>query len=70
MITDTLTPDDIRVLVESIDEHSRRGNFERVFPTQSTRKYQKFFEAPRYYNLLLDVWIQKYYRMEHRGTLN
>ena len=31
-ILDTLTPDDIRVLVENEDEHHRRGNFHRLLP--------------------------------------
>jgi hypothetical protein len=28
----------------------------------------KYFETPRYYNLLLNEWIAKYNRMEERGT--
>lgn len=66
-ILDTLTPDDIRVLTESIDEDGRKGGFQRVFPTPTTYKYLKFFESARYYNLLLNQWVQRYNRMEQRG---
>ncbi|KAL4222570.1 Tubulin polyglutamylase ttll4 [Mactra antiquata] len=66
-ILDILTPDDIRHLTESIDEDGRKGGFQRVFPTPSTHKYLKYFETPRYYNLLLDQWVQRFNRMEQRG---
>jgi len=62
-----LTPDDIRVLIEFIGEDSRRGNFERVFPTTSSHKYHRYFEQQRYYNLLLDAWCRKYARAELQG---
>ncbi|CAF0838743.1 unnamed protein product [Rotaria sordida] len=66
-ILDVLTPDDIRILIETEDEYARRGSFERIFPTNQTRKYLKYFETPRYYNLLVHEWITKYNRMEERG---
>ncbi|XP_052248620.1 tubulin monoglutamylase TTLL4-like isoform X7 [Dreissena polymorpha] len=66
-ILDILTPDDVRFLTESIDEDSRKGGFQRVFPTPSTHKYLKYFETPRYYNLLLNQWVQRFNRMEQRG---
>ena len=66
-IFDTLTPDDIRMLTETVDEESRRGNMLRIFPAPNTVKYLRFLEVPRYYNLLLDQWVRKYYRMESRG---
>ena len=67
-IVEQLTPDDVRILVESLDEDSRRGNMQRVFPnTATSHKYLRFFEQPRYYNLLLDTWLQRYNRMEARG---
>lgn len=66
-ILDILTPDDIRFLTESIDEDGRKGGFQRVFPTPSTHRYLKYFETPRYYNLLLDQWVQRFNRMEQRG---
>ncbi|CAF0936843.1 unnamed protein product [Didymodactylos carnosus] len=66
-ILDMFTPDDIRLLTETEDEYARRGSFERIYPTHQTRKYLKYFETPRYYNLLLNEWITKYYRLEERG---
>jgi tubulin polyglutamylase TTLL4 len=59
-ITDVLTPDDLRILIETEDENVRRGNFIRVFPSVNSKKYLKFFETSRYYNLLLSEWILKY----------
>ena len=67
-ILDTLTPDDIRVLVESVDEYHRRGNFQRVFPSSQSYKYLAFCEQPRYYNLLLDVWVRQYPGSSPQGT--
>ena len=66
-ILDILTPDDVRILMESIDEDSRKGGFIRVFPTPTTKKYLRYFEQPRYYNILLDQWVARYNRMEQRG---
>ena len=68
-ILDTLTPEDVRFLVETVDEDSRRGNFERIFPSPTTHKYLRYFEFPRYSNLLLNAWYQKYNRMTHRSEL-
>ena len=66
-ILDVLTPDDIRILIESVDEHHRRGNFQCIFPSEISHKYLEFFEQPRYYNLLLDAWSQKYPGTDPRG---
>ncbi|KAM4731682.1 tubulin monoglutamylase TTLL4 isoform 1-T2 [Anableps anableps] len=59
-VLDILTSEDVRVLTESEDELNRRGEFERVFPSQSSSRYLRFFECPRYLNILLDQWEQKY----------
>jgi len=67
-ILETLTADDIRILVESIDEEQRRGSFTRVFPTPNSRKYLRYFEVPRYYNLLLDAWCRRYSRSDSRNA--
>ncbi|XP_029460881.1 tubulin polyglutamylase TTLL4 isoform X2 [Rhinatrema bivittatum] len=66
-ILETLTPDDVRILVETEDEFSRRGGFERVFPSSSTSRYLRFFEQPRYFNILTNQWEQKYYWNKQRG---
>ena len=68
-LLDVLTPNDVRVLAETLDEESRRGDFLRVFPSSYSHKYLRYFEQPRYANLLLDVWTQRYLRMEARGEL-
>jgi len=57
---DHLTPDDLRQLVLSEDELATSQRFTRIFPTENTHKYFKFLEKPRYYNLLLNAWEQRY----------
>ncbi|XP_040924828.1 tubulin polyglutamylase TTLL4 isoform X2 [Betta splendens] len=66
-VLDVLTPDDVRVLAESEDELSRRGEFERIFPSATSSRYQRFFECPRYLNILLDQWEQKYWSSRTKG---
>ncbi|XP_072197890.1 tubulin monoglutamylase TTLL4 isoform X2 [Excalfactoria chinensis] len=65
-VLDILTPDDVRVLVETEDEYSRRGQFERVFPTHISMRYLRFFEQPRYFNILVTQWELKYYLNKHK----
>lgn len=59
-ILNDLTQNDIRVLILAEDELSRSGQFKRVFPSSTSSKYLKYFDKPRYYNLLLDAWERKY----------
>ncbi|TFK03606.1 dachshund-like protein 1-like [Platysternon megacephalum] len=66
-VLDILTPDDVRVLVETEDEFARRGQFERVFPTRISMRYLRFFEQPRYFNILTAQWELKYYLNKPRG---
>ena len=63
-----MTPDDLRILIESEDENVRKGNFIRVFPTVNSKKYLKFFETPRYYNILLCEWLSKYRHSHDKGN--
>lgn len=67
---DVLTVNDIQMLVETEDEFSRRGRFQRIFPGgEETRKYIHYFEQPRYYNILLHMWELKYHNQKQRGIL-
>ncbi|XP_041329441.1 tubulin polyglutamylase TTLL4 [Pyrgilauda ruficollis] len=66
-VLDILTPDDVRILVETEDEYSRRGQFERVFPSHISMRYLHFFEQPRYFNILVTQWELKYYLNRHKG---
>ncbi|XP_071958532.1 tubulin monoglutamylase TTLL4-like [Antedon mediterranea] len=66
-VLDLLTPDDICMLIESEDEFSRRGSFQRIYPSPISAKYSRFFETTRYYNVLLEEWVNKYNRMPARG---
>lgn len=66
-ILDVLTPDDIRILTETIDENNRRGDFIRIFPSPSSQCYHVYFEQQRYYNVLLQAWCNKYQKMESIG---
>lgn len=65
---DVLTPDDVRVLVEMEDEFSRRGQFERIFPSRISSRYLRFFEQPRYFNILTTQWEQKYHGNKLKGV--
>lgn len=67
-ILDDLTADDIRVLIQSEDELARRGGFERVFPTESTRPLLELTVRPRYYNLLLAAWEECYGQEREKGV--
>ncbi|KAM4608469.1 tubulin monoglutamylase TTLL4 [Polymixia lowei] len=66
-VLDVLTPEDVRVLAESEDELSRRGQFERVLPSPTSSRYLRFFECPRYLNILLDQWEQCYWSNRTKG---
>ncbi|XP_055472503.1 tubulin monoglutamylase TTLL4 [Psammomys obesus] len=67
-VLDVLTPDDVRVLVEMEDEFSRRGQFERIFPSRFSSRYLRFFEQPRYFNILTTQWEQKYHGNKLKGV--
>ncbi|XP_069792027.1 tubulin monoglutamylase TTLL4 isoform X2 [Narcine bancroftii] len=66
-LLDILTPEDIQMLMESEDEYNRQGQFERIFPCLFSSRYLRFFEQPRYFNILLDLWEQKYGRSRQPG---
>ncbi|XP_059417631.1 tubulin monoglutamylase TTLL4-like isoform X2 [Carassius carassius] len=66
-VLDVLTPDDVHVLAETEDELSRKGDFERVFPSHASSRYLRFFEQPRYLNILLNQWEQKYWLNRSQG---
>uniref|UniRef100_A0A671KB08 Tubulin polyglutamylase TTLL4-like n=1 Tax=Sinocyclocheilus anshuiensis TaxID=1608454 RepID=A0A671KB08_9TELE len=66
-ILDVLTPVDVRVLAESEDELSRKGDFERVFPSHASSRYLRFFEQPRYLNIVLNQWEQTYWLNRSKG---
>ncbi|XP_059198261.1 tubulin polyglutamylase TTLL4 isoform X2 [Centropristis striata] len=66
-VLDVLTPEDVRVLAESEDEFSRLGQFERIFPSPASSRYLRFFECPRYLNLLLDQWEQRFSSSRTKG---
>ncbi|XP_046846125.1 tubulin monoglutamylase TTLL4-like [Xenia sp. Carnegie-2017] len=68
-ILDILTPEDIKILAETEDEYSRRGCFQRIFPSETSQKYLTFFDSPRYRNILLDEWTKKYLREGHRTAI-
>ncbi|XP_044072796.1 tubulin polyglutamylase TTLL4 isoform X3 [Siniperca chuatsi] len=66
-VLDVLTPEDVHVLAESEDELNRLGEFERVFPSPTSSRYLRFFECPRYLNILLDQWEQKHWNNRTKG---
>ena len=64
---DVITPDDLRILIETEDEYARRGNFIRIFPSSNSKNYMKYFEMQRYYNILVTEWVDKYRRNRDKG---
>ncbi|KAI1885015.1 hypothetical protein AGOR_G00215830 [Albula goreensis] len=66
-VLDILTPSDVRALTESEDELTRHGDFERVFPSATSSRYLRFFEQPRYLNILLSQWEEKYWNNRLKG---
>lgn len=62
-----LTSDDVRLLIEMEDEWDRRGRFTRIFPSPGTNRYLKYFDAPKYPNLLLDEWTSQYFYIRDSG---
>lgn len=68
-LLEELTSDDVRVLVELEDEWDRRGRFARIFPAPGTGRYLKYFDIPKYGNLLLDEWTSQYYYMRESGII-
>ncbi|XP_054008645.1 tubulin monoglutamylase TTLL4-like [Hylaeus anthracinus] len=59
-IVENLTRDDLRQLIRYEDELAEVGNFEKIFPTNQSYGYLKFFEVERYYDRLLDAWENRY----------
>lgn len=47
------TNEERRVVKETNEEYRRRGNFERIFPSELSVNYKGFFERERPYNVLL-----------------
>ncbi|XP_078045472.1 tubulin monoglutamylase TTLL4 [Augochlora pura] len=66
-ILDTLTRDDIRQLIRYEDELTQIGNFEKIFPSETSYTYLKFFEVERYYDRLLDAWEHRYHQDRREG---
>ncbi|XP_047537789.1 tubulin monoglutamylase TTLL4-like isoform X8 [Vanessa atalanta] len=59
-ILSTLTPDDVRHLLQAEDELTQSGALQRVFPTRHSHKYLPYLAGPRYYNRLFDAWETRY----------
>jgi len=48
-----------KLILDMHDEYMRRGNLDRIFPTKDSMKtYSRFFETPRYSNLVLARWLE------------
>lgn len=59
-LLDDLTPNDVRHLIESEDEYSRRGKFIRIFPSITSSDYLQFAYNLNYYDHLLNAWEKRY----------
>ncbi|XP_013186188.2 tubulin polyglutamylase ttll-4 isoform X2 [Amyelois transitella] len=68
-ILSTLTPDDVRHLIQAEDELTQTGEMERVFPTHETHRYLGYLTGPRYYNRLFDAWESRYHANRDAGLV-
>ncbi|KAL5110035.1 Tubulin polyglutamylase TTLL4 [Taenia crassiceps] len=62
-VLDFITPFDLRCLVQMLDTKKRAGAFQPVFPADNastTASYLRFFDKPRYANLLIFAYLDKY----------
>ena len=50
------------IIKETNEEYKRRGNFERIFPSELSVNYKNYFERERPYNTLLFNYLGKIYR--------
>ena len=50
-------PEKTKIIKEMNDEYTRRGGFERIFPTETHFMYKKYFEKERPYNTILFNYI-------------
>ncbi|XP_042899981.1 tubulin monoglutamylase TTLL4 [Parasteatoda tepidariorum] len=66
-VLDDLTLDDLYCLMETEDENNRRGSFLRVFPTETSDVYFKYFDVVTYYNRLLWAWEQTFHDKRING---
>ena len=66
-ILENLTPHDVRVLIRAEDELQQTVNFKRIFPTQDTNKYLKYFHDLKYSDILLDAWERKFWNQREKG---
>ncbi|ESO06681.1 hypothetical protein HELRODRAFT_155740 [Helobdella robusta] len=64
-----LTANDLKVLIDTIDEQKRCGLLEVVYPTRSTLCYLKYFDNPHYYNLLVQAWCIRYPTDDAEGII-
>lgn len=65
-IIEDLTPDDVRQLITYEDELTQLDRFEKIFPNIVSHQYLQYFDVPRYYNMLLDAWENKYGNYNNR----
>ncbi|XP_063380365.1 tubulin monoglutamylase TTLL4-like isoform X1 [Cydia fagiglandana] len=68
-ILSTLTPDDVRHLIQAEDELTQSEDMERIFPTKNTNHYLNYLSGPRYYNRLFDAWETRYGNNREAGLL-
>lgn len=55
---ETLSKDEIEMLLDLEEERSRKGNFEQVFPlVDNVQQYDRFFEVKRYQNSLVAAYL-------------
>ena len=67
-ILDHLTPMDVRILIKAEEELDQARHFTRLFPSEKSHQYFKYFyEGIPYYDKLLDAWENAYGKKRRIG---
>ena len=62
-----LLPSEVRELIRSEDELAQLKHFSRIYPRKDMAKYNKFFKSPRYFNILMEAWENKFAGAREEG---
>ncbi|KAI8825142.1 tubulin-tyrosine ligase family-domain-containing protein [Fimicolochytrium jonesii] len=54
-----MTAEDLKILKEVEDEYTRRGDFERLFPSPTSSQYDRYFDVVPYFDRLVHHWLNQ-----------
>jgi len=64
---DALSPRDVKILIQAEEELSQTKLFQRIWPTNSTHEYFKYFEALPYSEKLMETYESVYGKKREEG---